>query len=356
MARRLPGQVGTAQAGRRCVRWDRARKTRSARPRRYPDAHRHGDFLPASCPAATDQGMAQAARCGGDLPPRQVGQPLPRQRARPRRGTGALPSPPPRAPGAGRGRPPRAGRQDAGLLVPARAALPRRHPPRGRRRPRTVTCRDAALAAWAAELGSTARVLQSPGTTVVRHGPAFVGQRVAFALATETACVVTVPDDWYAPAEAALGHLGAAEAFDPTRLAGLFAPADPRGTRPLSNTDRAALDALAAACPPGEWEASSIDPERPPVFGRLVGGALVAAGTLAPWRERFWNVGIVTHPEHRGRGHGRAVVSAMTRHGLDQGWLLHYQTLLANVPSVAVARSLGYQQHANTLAIRLIPA
>ena len=44
------------------------------------------------------------------------------------------------------------------------------------------------------------------------------------------------------------------------------------------------------------------------------------------------------------------------RHGLDQGWLLHYQTLLANVPSVAVARSLGYQQHANTLAIRLIPA
>jgi len=240
-----------------------------------------------------------------------------------------------------------------------------------------VTCRDAALAAWAAELGSTARVLQSPGTTVVRHGPAFVGQRVAFALATETACVVTVPDDWYAPAEAALGHLGAAEAFDPTRLAGLFgpaaqrmvgpawqgdvdaggfAPADPRGTRPLSNTDRAALDALAAACPPGEWEASSIDPERPPVFGRLVGGALVAAGTLAPWRERFWNVGIVTHPEHRGRGHGRAVVSAMTRHGLDQGWLLHYQTLLANVPSVAVARSLGYRRHARTLAIRLTPA
>jgi GNAT superfamily N-acetyltransferase len=240
-----------------------------------------------------------------------------------------------------------------------------------------MTCRDAALAAWAAELGTTVGVLGSAGTTVLRHGPAFAGRRVAFALATGTACVVTVPDDWYATAAAALGHQGAAEAFDATRLAGLFGPAvrrvvgpawqghvdaggfapvDARGTRLLSGEDRAALDALAAACPPGEWEASSIDPERPPLFGRLVGGALVAAGTLAPWRERFWNVGIVTHPEHRRRGHGRAVVSAMTRHGLDQGWLLHYQTLLANRPSVAVARSLGYRRHARTLAIRLTPA
>jgi GNAT superfamily N-acetyltransferase len=240
-----------------------------------------------------------------------------------------------------------------------------------------VNCRDAALAAWAAELGTTSSVLQSPGTTVVRHGAAFGGERVAFALATDTACVVTVPDDWYATAEAALGHQGAAEAFDAVRLAGLFGPAvgrvvgpawqghvdadgfapvDPRGTRPLSGGDRAALVALAAACPKGEWEASSVDPDRPPVFGCLVGGALVAAGTLAPWRERFWNVGIVTHPEHRGRGYGRAVVSAMTRHGLGQGWLLRYQTLLANVPSVALARSLGYRPHARTLAIRLTPA
>jgi GNAT superfamily N-acetyltransferase len=240
-----------------------------------------------------------------------------------------------------------------------------------------MTCRDAALAAWAAELGSTARVLSSAGTTVVRHGPAFEGDRVAFALATATACVVTVPDDWYAAAQAALGHLSTAEAFDSARLAGLFGsavqrivgpawqghvdaggftPADARGTRLLSSADRAALDALAAACPPAEWAASSIDPGRPPLFGCVVGGVLVAAGMLAPWRERFWDVGIITRPGHRGRGYGRAVVSAMTRHGLDQGWLLHYQTLLANVPSVAVARSLGYQQHANTLAIRLIPA
>jgi GNAT superfamily N-acetyltransferase len=91
------------------------------------------------------------------------------------------------------------------------------------------------------------------------------------------------------------------------------------------------------------------------VFGCFAAGTLVAAGTLAPWRDRLWSVGIITHPHHRGRGHGRAVVSAMSRHGLQQGWLLRYQSLLANAPSLSIARSLGYQQHARTLAIRLTP-
>jgi GNAT superfamily N-acetyltransferase len=135
-----------------------------------------------------------------------------------------------------------------------------------------------------------------------------------------------------------------------------FAPADPRGARPLLAADRADLAALATACDPREWEAGTVDPDRPPVFGCVAGARLVAAGTLAPWRDRFWHVGIVTHPGYRGRGYGRAVVSAMTRYGLGHGWLLHYQTLLANAPPVAIARSLGYRQHAQTLAIRLTAA
>jgi GNAT superfamily N-acetyltransferase len=88
----------------------------------------------------------------------------------------------------------------------------------------------------------------------------------------------------------------------------------------------------------------------------MADGRLVAAGTLAPWREGFWHVGIVTHPGYRGRGYGRAVVSAISRYGFGRGCLLHYQTLLANAPSVAIARLLGYRQHARTLAIRLTPA
>jgi GNAT superfamily N-acetyltransferase len=238
---------------------------------------------------------------------------------------------------------------------------------------------QAAMTAWAAELGCTPQALAAERTTVIHHGLAFDDERVAFALAPTTinACIITVPADWHSAALTALSPLRPTEAFDARRLAQVFGAAadrvvgpawqghvdadgfaqvDLRGTRLLLTADRADLAALATACDAHEWEASTVDPDRPPVFGYWADGRLVAAGTLAPWRDRFWHVGIVTHPAYRGRGHGQAVVSAMTRYGLDHGWLLHYQTLLANAPSRAVARSLGYQQHAQTLAIRLTAA
>jgi len=238
------------------------------------------------------------------------------------------------------------------------------------------------MAAWADELGCAAPALTAPQTTIVCHSPAFADARVAFALATTTACVVTVPADWHATARAALAPLPPADAFDPQCLAGMFgeavqqivgpawqghvdadsftpvqvqAPAELQATRPLQPADHGDLAALAAACNPGEWEASTVDLDHPPVFGGVADGRLVAAGTLTAWRGRFWHVGIVTHPSYRRRGYGRAVASAMTRYGLDRGWLLHYQTLQANAASVTIARSLGYQQHAQTLAIRLTP-
>jgi predicted GNAT family acetyltransferase len=64
-------------------------------------------------------------------------------------------------------------------------------------------------------------------------------------------------------------------------------------------------------------------------------------------------VGVVTLPAWRGRGAGLAVVSALTAHCLAHGAVLHYQTLRANLPSIAIARRLGYEDVATALAIRL---
>jgi predicted GNAT family acetyltransferase len=61
----------------------------------------------------------------------------------------------------------------------------------------------------------------------------------------------------------------------------------------------------------------------------------------------------VTHPAFRGNGYGRAVVSAMTRAALDEGAIPHYQTLASNTASRAIARSLGFTEYAQTLAVRL---
>jgi GNAT superfamily N-acetyltransferase len=64
-------------------------------------------------------------------------------------------------------------------------------------------------------------------------------------------------------------------------------------------------------------------------------------------------IGVVTHPAYRGHGYGRAVVSAATGQGLEAGFIVLYQTLLANAPSVALATGLGYQPYATHLAVRL---
>jgi RimJ/RimL family protein N-acetyltransferase len=91
------------------------------------------------------------------------------------------------------------------------------------------------------------------------------------------------------------------------------------------------------------------------VFGCFVDEVLAAAGMLEPWGARLRHVGILTHPGYRGRGYGKAVVSAMTAHGLAAGGVLQYRTLQANLPSVGIARALGFQRFAQTLAVRLTP-
>ena len=65
------------------------------------------------------------------------------------------------------------------------------------------------------------------------------------------------------------------------------------------------------------------------------------------------HIGVVTHPAYRGRGYGRAAVSAATARGLEAGFIVLYQTLLANAPSVALATELGYQPYATHLAVQL---
>jgi GNAT superfamily N-acetyltransferase len=220
---------------------------------------------------------------------------------------------------------------------------------------------------WAARLGCRVEDLRRPGVVVVAHPGAAV-----FALLRAGTLVVAVPPDRRPAAAAALAALDPAAAFRPDRLRSLLGaqrgevigpayqgftgdvPVAAAGVRPLagSGADRAALDALRLAAGETAWEHSAIDPDRPPLFGRFVGGVLVAAATLEDAGGPVASVGVLTHPAHRGRGHGRAVAAAATRAALAAGSLAHWQTLDANTPSVAIARALGYRRDATTLAVR----
>jgi GNAT superfamily N-acetyltransferase len=123
--------------------------------------------------------------------------------------------------------------------------------------------------------------------------------------------------------------------------------------RALFAADTAALRQLAAACDADAWEHSGITFDDPHLFGLIVDGLVVAAARGRPGWGETAHVGVVTHPDHRGRGYGRAVVSATTAQALAEGFIVLYQTALVNRPSVALATGLGYREYATHLAVRL---
>jgi GNAT superfamily N-acetyltransferase len=240
----------------------------------------------------------------------------------------------------------------------------------------TMVSRQAVVSFWAAHLGCSAAQLAQPRTSVVRNGPDLADYRGATIVFRPPACVLAVPEDWYERIAGRVGRRLPAEVFDVSLVhqvfgsavdrvigpawlgyadASDFRPAPTMGTRLLGRQDLAELERLAAACGTISWEHSGIDPARPPVFGCFAGEVLAAAGMLDRWGDRLLHLGIVTHPGYRGRGYGRAVVSEMAAHGLALGGVLQYRTPEANPPSLAIARALGFQRFALTLAVRLTP-
>lgn len=116
----------------------------------------------------------------------------------------------------------------------------------------------------------------------------------------------------------------------------------------------ALLNDLRESCSETEWEHSSLEINRQPILARISDARIIAAGS---WREEesgFLSIGIISHPDYRGKGHAKAVVSALTRKGLENGFTMHYQTLMSNISSVAIAKSLGFEKIACTLAIRIL--
>ena len=240
----------------------------------------------------------------------------------------------------------------------------------------TTVSLEAVVAFWAAHLGCSEVQLAQPHTSVVRAGPELASYRGATVVFRPPACVLAVPADWYAPVIRRIGRRPPAAVFDATLLRQVFGaavdqvigpawlgyadtsdfrPAPTLGTRLLTDQDLPELQRLAAACGPTAWEHSGIDPGRPPVFGCFADEVLAAAGMLEWWGDRLLQVGIVTHPGYRGRGYGKAVVSAMSTYGLATGGVMQYRTLHANLPSVGIARALGFRRFALTLAVRLTP-
>ena len=239
--------------------------------------------------------------------------------------------------------------------------------------PATIARLDAH---WSGLFGASAKELHASAVRVVAHGPALAEYQGAYVLRHRAACFVSVPPVYLAHATAAFAGRAVGEVFDRRFLAAAFGgainqiigpayqgyldaadfrPANTLAARQLTYVHIPALTRLEEACLSSEWEASGIDYHRPPIFGCFAGKELVAAATLEQRDPISLSIGVIVHPDYRGRGYGKAVVSEATAYALAQLPIVHYQTLLVNAHSIAIATALGFAEYAQTLAARLKP-
>lgn len=127
---------------------------------------------------------------------------------------------------------------------------------------------------------------------------------------------------------------------------------DARFARRISS--EAGIRRLQGACQPEEWDHGGSEPAHEQTFG-YVGQAndLLALSGYKVWNGSIAHISVVTHPLYRGRGYGRAAVALAAQHALAAGLIPQYRTLRGNVPSMGIARRLGFMEYGFSVYVRL---
>jgi len=232
---------------------------------------------------------------------------------------------------------------------------------------------DAPLRFWSGFFGLTARELLTPGLYVMPH-VGLADYHGAWVFEYGEARVVSVPEWMLEELRASSAILVDRPAHDPQVLQSLFGeriqrvigpayhgylapgafrPYAATGVRILTSDDDAAITRLREACSETAWSHAGIEPEREtPRFGVWLEGCLASIAQNEVLAPGAVSPGVVTHPYFRGRGCGKAAVSAVAADALARGELVLYQTLLSNAPAMAVAAALGFQAFGTHVAIR----
>ena len=137
-----------------------------------------------------------------------------------------------------------------------------------------------------------------------------------------------LPNDWTSP---------------PTRI----------GLRRLQPADLPDLERLRQACSRSDLDAAQIEDDQPVIVGAWQAGELASAAGFIYYGEhdRIADVGVLTHPNYRGSGLGKAVVAALASIGQDEGRIVQYEADETNQASLAIARSLGFVEYARESSI-----
>jgi len=132
-----------------------------------------------------------------------------------------------------------------------------------------------------------------------------------------------------------------------------FAPYPSPSVRAPRDGDEGRVRAFRAACGDEAARDAAFDEATLYRAACFEGAEIVALSGYRPWTDTAGDPCVLTHPGHRQRGLGTAVVAHTVARALADGKLLLYQTLEANRPAVQLAERLGYEWFARYVAVRL---
>ena len=129
-----------------------------------------------------------------------------------------------------------------------------------------------------------------------------------------------------------------------TVKAELQSTANASHVRRLSDTDQAAFNTFLETAPDADADEAYVRLDHWAVFAAFDGERIIAAGSAYPFdgNTLLADCGVLTLPAHRGQGHARAVIHALARHAIAEGYEPQYRCQLDNDPSVVLARRSGF--------------
>ena len=81
------------------------------------------------------------------------------------------------------------------------------------------------------------------------------------------------------------------------------------------------------------------------LFGIFEGDGMVAAANLTPGPDAATDVGIVVHPEARGKGYAMQIVAAAARQAILMHGIARFRALTHSPGTLAIAHRLGFQHY-----------
>ena len=112
-----------------------------------------------------------------------------------------------------------------------------------------------------------------------------------------------------------------------------------------AENDHPCLLSLYEACTEADLDGAeiSIDEPDPVIYGMFEGGQLVAYASHRYWDDVIADIGVLIHPNYRGRGLGKAVVSALCEWCIENEVVPMYRVFTDHTHSRRIPEALGFK-------------